>query len=367
MRSPEYQLRLDPEIEALARAYLLSRLDARTIRAAVAALDPGTAGGAATGTLTTAPSAPATTPPVAASTAPATAAASGKPRPVVFVPTSPQEAAAGDVLSALALVPEIDALATCAKDRASADLDRLSTGEQTLGIGTIATMVGATAVGVASRPAARELLSGRVIPSLVVPGLSFEFNAVGDNLMLGLHYDLGRLLGTAGFGPAATGLPPLSGPWSPMPERELLPPIQRTALGPDAGPASNVGHRVAVAAAGVPLSERVRHSAEDAIAADLAHVRIHTDAEADVLARAVDARAFTSGRDIFFRSGEFQPDTPDGARVLLHEAVHAIQQAAGLVHGKRLAGGVTISERDDRFEHEADEIADLGVRPARRG
>ena len=41
-------------------------------------------------------------------------------------------------------------------------------------------------------------------------------------------------------------------------------------------------------------------------------VRVHTGEGADALARAVSARAFTVGRDIFFARNEYRPGTPDG-------------------------------------------------------
>src|SRR5690242_11976675 len=36
-------------------------------------------------------------------------------------------------------------------------------------------------------------------------------------------------------------------------------------------------------------------------------VRVHTDPAADELARSVSARAFTTGSDVFFASGEYRP------------------------------------------------------------
>ena len=59
---------------------------------------------------------------------------------------------------------------------------------------------------------------------------------------------------------------------------------------------------------------------------DFSRVRIHDDSKADVAARAVNARAFTIGNDIFFRTSEFQPRNPTGQRLLAHELTHVIQQ-----------------------------------------
>jgi hypothetical protein len=80
---------------------------------------------------------------------------------------------------------------------------------------------------------------------------------------------------------------------------------------------------------GSPLPGNVRRRLETGFGRSLADVRIHDDAESAALNQAVSARAFTTGRDIFFGAGEFQPDTPEGEHVLAHEAAHVVQQATG--------------------------------------
>jgi hypothetical protein len=67
---------------------------------------------------------------------------------------------------------------------------------------------------------------------------------------------------------------------------------------------------------------------EPRLGADFGAVRVHTDREADSFSRAVHARAFTLGSDIFFRAGEYAPGRPEGRRLLAHELTHSIQQGA---------------------------------------
>jgi len=59
---------------------------------------------------------------------------------------------------------------------------------------------------------------------------------------------------------------------------------------------------------------------------DFSNVRIHTGEEADALNRDLEARAFTNQSDIYFRSGEYQPDTSAGRELLAHELTHVVQQ-----------------------------------------
>jgi hypothetical protein len=59
---------------------------------------------------------------------------------------------------------------------------------------------------------------------------------------------------------------------------------------------------------------------------DFSHVRVHTDGRAADAASAMEARAYTVGRDIVFGAGEYEPGTADGRRLLAHELSHVIQQ-----------------------------------------
>jgi len=83
---------------------------------------------------------------------------------------------------------------------------------------------------------------------------------------------------------------------------------------------------------GQPLSDGVRQPMERAFGADFRGVRVHTDGEADSLNRSLQARAFTTGRDIFLRRGEYHPASSEGQRLLAHELTHVVQQNRGSVH-----------------------------------
>ncbi|WP_395825206.1 DUF4157 domain-containing protein [Archangium minus] len=54
---------------------------------------------------------------------------------------------------------------------------------------------------------------------------------------------------------------------------------------------------------GRPLDSSLRADFEPRFGHDFSRVRVHADGIADASARAVDARAYTVGRDIVFRSG----------------------------------------------------------------
>lgn len=106
--------------------------------------------------------------------------------------------------------------------------------------------------------------------------------------------------------------------------------------------------------AGSSLEPGIRQRLTDALGADPGDVRVHTDGEADELSQSLAAKAFTSGRDIFFRGGTFDPATPEGFELLVHESTHVLQQAEGPVAGTPTGdGALAISDPGDPFEQAA--------------
>ncbi|MGB1251308.1 MAG: eCIS core domain-containing protein [Candidatus Promineifilaceae bacterium] len=79
---------------------------------------------------------------------------------------------------------------------------------------------------------------------------------------------------------------------------------------------------------GEPLSESSQEFFGSRMGADFSDVRIHRDASSAELSTDLNARAFTVGNNIAFNSGEYNPDTPDGKRLLAHELTHTVQQGA---------------------------------------
>lgn len=82
---------------------------------------------------------------------------------------------------------------------------------------------------------------------------------------------------------------------------------------------------------GNALPEAVQRHLEQGLNHDLSRVRIHDDAEADKLSKSVNAVAFTTGSDIYFQSGKFNPNTQTGLELLAHEVTHTVQQSRGNV------------------------------------
>ena len=100
--------------------------------------------------------------------------------------------------------------------------------------------------------------------------------------------------------------------------------IQRRADGPSGGDVaadfnSSLG-------SGMPLDAASRTYFEPRFGQNFSEVRVHADSRAAELARSVNARAYTIGRDIVFGAGQYAPASPDGRRLIAHELTHTIQQ-----------------------------------------
>ena len=88
---------------------------------------------------------------------------------------------------------------------------------------------------------------------------------------------------------------------------------------------------------GQPLVTDLQQSMGEAMGADFSVVRVHTDERADRLNRALSSRAFTTGQDLFFKKGEYQPGSREGQGLIAHELTHVVQQRRekdGLERGK---------------------------------
>jgi len=100
--------------------------------------------------------------------------------------------------------------------------------------------------------------------------------------------------------------------------------VQASDTGQMAAPP--IVHEV-LAAPGQPLDLATRDFMEPRFGHNFAHVRVHADAKAAESARAVNALAYTAGRNVVFDAGQYAPGTSTGQRLLAHELTHVLQQS----------------------------------------
>ncbi|MBV9927303.1 MAG: DUF4157 domain-containing protein [Acidobacteria bacterium] len=93
------------------------------------------------------------------------------------------------------------------------------------------------------------------------------------------------------------------------------------------------GRTLSGGAHGRPLGDSARAYFEPRMGRDFGHVRVHTDERAAGAARALGARAFTLGGDIYFGQNLYAPETTQGRRLIAHELTHVAQQTGGATKG----------------------------------
>jgi hypothetical protein len=104
--------------------------------------------------------------------------------------------------------------------------------------------------------------------------------------------------------------------------------------------------------AGRPLERSVSQTLGAGMGTSVEDVRVHTGEGAAALARAVSARAFTVGSDIYFGNGEYRPGTSDGNALIAHEVAHTIQQ-----RDAPMDGPLVVSQPGDALERDAEAAA----------
>ena len=77
---------------------------------------------------------------------------------------------------------------------------------------------------------------------------------------------------------------------------------------------------------GQPLPGSVRQPLENAFGSDFSNVKIHTGSDSNSMNLSLQSRAFTNGPNIFFKHGEYNPQSQKGRELLAHELTHVIQQ-----------------------------------------
>jgi hypothetical protein len=111
---------------------------------------------------------------------------------------------------------------------------------------------------------------------------------------------------------------------------------------------------------GRPLDAATRGFFEPRFGRDFGDVRIHTDTQAAASARAVNALAYTVGRDVVFNSGQYAPHSDSGKRLLAHELTHVVQQ------GVSGTGAGQVLQRDDLIDVDLVPVSPEGRKEAEK-
>lgn len=76
---------------------------------------------------------------------------------------------------------------------------------------------------------------------------------------------------------------------------------------------------------GQKLDEGTKSELEQHTGADLSGVNIHTGKQAHEMSESINAKAFAHGQDIYFKEGNYNPQSEEGKSLLAHEVAHTVQ------------------------------------------
>gem|GEM_PF-6114111 len=111
---------------------------------------------------------------------------------------------------------------------------------------------------------------------------------------------------------------------------------------------------------GHALDSGTQSSMEASFGQSFSDVSVHTDSAAASAASDVNAKAFTSGSDVYFGSGQYNPGSSGGQHLIAHELAHVAQGAGAAA--KASGTGPSVSKPGDAGERAADAAADKAVR-----
>ena len=137
-------------------------------------------------------------------------------------------------------------------------------------------------------------------------------------------------------------------------QQMLGPRIQRKAAAGAKPSAESAGVQHAASQSGAPLPTELRGRFEGSLGTELSGVRVHTSSASAEAADGLGAKAYTTGQDIHFAAGQYDPASKDGQHLLAHEVAHTVQQGSSrtLPQAK-----LEVSGPADAHEHEADQAA----------
>jgi Domain of unknown function (DUF4157) len=86
---------------------------------------------------------------------------------------------------------------------------------------------------------------------------------------------------------------------------------------------------------GEKMDETVKAKLESHTGTDLSGVNVHTGSTANELSKDINAKAFAHGQDIYFKEGQYNPQSAEGEKLLSHETMHTLQNGGqAVLHGE---------------------------------
>jgi hypothetical protein len=126
--------------------------------------------------------------------------------------------------------------------------------------------------------------------------------------------------------PSADQITPLVQKQEDIPEEEQETAQAKGDGGPSTASSSVESGINSIRGGGQPLPVSTRAFFEPRFRTNFSSVEVHTGANANHLARSINAKAFTVGKDVVFGADQYSPESLSGKQLLAHELTHVVQQ-----------------------------------------
>ncbi|MGP1375932.1 MAG: eCIS core domain-containing protein, partial [Almyronema sp.] len=117
---------------------------------------------------------------------------------------------------------------------------------------------------------------------------------------------------------------------------------------------------------GQTLDAGLQSKMGQAMGVDFSSVKVHTDTQSHQLNRAVQAKAFTTGSDVFFGQGQYNPGSQSGQELIAHELTHVVQQGQAVqrtLAPEKEAQLETVMQEDEKLQQKPDSAVQRTLAP----
>lgn len=217
--------------------------------------------------------------------------------------------------------------------------------QRSMGNAAVARLIANRAAPTVQRPAHLPTVQAKLKVGSNNDPFEQEANSVASQVVSQLH-------GAEQISPSLSAPPTFSNLQRSTEPSEVPPQVAGNETEPGASAAGgevtpDMANRIQAArGGGQQLDAPVRSAMEQAFGADFGGVRIHQSQQSDTLNRSINARAFTTGQDVFFRQGEYRPGSTAGQGLLAHELTHVVQQSGGALQRRYQAEADEPSPQD---------------------
>jgi hypothetical protein len=146
-------------------------------------------------------------------------------------------------------------------------------------------------------------------------------------------------------------------------KKKSMPSLQRKESNTSTTSSPGLSSRVESSAGnGKPLPAKTLNEMNHSFGVDFGNVNIHDNSESANMNDELNAHAFTYGKDIYFNSGKYNPESSGGKFLLAHELTHVVQQEDSnqMINKQEGTTSITATQCDQNYINQLRCVIDSG-------